>query len=270
MGERENQTVVERLIGCINDRRIEVMDELFHEDAVMDWPQSGERIVGGDSRRGVYGAFPQLPTITPRRLLAAGDLVVAEASLDYGGGPPPSSSSSSGTARSPARRPTGPNRSRRRSGAAHGCNWRRPRTPERGSGRAPRPETQNAPTARAAVGASVDNGRRWRDLNPRWAINPNPLSSRASGRFDTSGHGRDKVVRDTRVSRGRTRRRANETRTETRRGRSVRFGRTLGNRARDVGRCCGGLSAPAPDVLGESLGHGPTSSTYGSLVGCCA
>lgn len=85
MVEQENKRVVERLIQCINDRKIEVMDELLHEDAVMDWPQSGERVVGGDNRRAVYGAFPQLPTITPRRMVGGGDLVVAEASLDYGG-----------------------------------------------------------------------------------------------------------------------------------------------------------------------------------------
>ena len=85
MAEQQNREVVERLIQCLNDRRVEVMDELFHEDAVMDWPQSGEQIVGGDNRRGVYRAFPQLPTITPRRMLSAGDLVIAEASLDYGG-----------------------------------------------------------------------------------------------------------------------------------------------------------------------------------------
>jgi ketosteroid isomerase-like protein len=85
MGENENREVIERLIQCLNDRKVEVMDELFHEDAVMDWPQSGEQVVGGDSRRGVYGAFPQLPTITPRRMVSGGDLVVAEASLDYGG-----------------------------------------------------------------------------------------------------------------------------------------------------------------------------------------
>lgn len=85
MAEQQNRAVVERLIQCLNDRTIEVMDELFHEDAVMDWPQSGEQIVGGDNRRGVYGAFPQLPTVTPRRMLSAGDLVIAEASLDYGG-----------------------------------------------------------------------------------------------------------------------------------------------------------------------------------------
>ncbi len=85
MAARENEKVVERLIGCINDRNVAVMDELFHEDAVMEWPQSGERIVGGDNRRAIYGAFPGLPTITPRRMVTAGEVVVAEATLDYGG-----------------------------------------------------------------------------------------------------------------------------------------------------------------------------------------
>jgi ketosteroid isomerase-like protein len=84
MSEDENRAVVERLIQCLNDRKIEVMDDLFHEDAVMDWPQSGERIVGGDNRRGVYRAFPKLPTITPRRIVGEGDLWVVEATLDYG------------------------------------------------------------------------------------------------------------------------------------------------------------------------------------------
>jgi ketosteroid isomerase-like protein len=80
-----NEAVIQRLIACINDRKIEVMDELFHDDAVMDWPQSHEQVRGAVNRRAIYGAFPQLPTITPRRMLSGGDLVVAEASLDYGG-----------------------------------------------------------------------------------------------------------------------------------------------------------------------------------------
>ncbi|MCD2440822.1 nuclear transport factor 2 family protein [Agromyces sp. SYSU K20354] len=80
-----NEAVVERLIACINDRRIEVMDELFHDDATMDWPQSRERVRGAANRRAIYGAFPQLPTITPRRMLSAGDLVILEATLDYAG-----------------------------------------------------------------------------------------------------------------------------------------------------------------------------------------
>ncbi|WP_181151814.1 MULTISPECIES: nuclear transport factor 2 family protein [unclassified Arthrobacter] len=86
MGEQNvNENVVKRLIDCINDRHIEVMDELFHDDAVMHWPQSGEVVRGAENRRGIYNAFPKLPTITPRRLLSSGDLVVAEALLDYDG-----------------------------------------------------------------------------------------------------------------------------------------------------------------------------------------
>ncbi len=79
-----NEAVIERLISCINDRKIEIMDELFLDDAIMDWPQSGEKVVGAANRRGIYGSFPQLPTITPRRMVSDGDLVVAEASMDYG------------------------------------------------------------------------------------------------------------------------------------------------------------------------------------------
>lgn len=81
----ENVAQVERLIAAINDRRIEVMDELFHDDAIMDWPQSGERVRGAANRRAIYSTFPGLPTITARRMTSAGDLVVAEAHLDYGG-----------------------------------------------------------------------------------------------------------------------------------------------------------------------------------------
>lgn len=82
---KANEAVIERLIGCINDRKIEIMDELFHDDAIMDWPQSGEKVVGAENRRGIYQSFPQLPKITPRRIVSDGDLVVAEATLDYGG-----------------------------------------------------------------------------------------------------------------------------------------------------------------------------------------
>jgi ketosteroid isomerase-like protein len=80
-----NENVVNRLIECINSRHIEVMDELFHDDAVMHWPQSGELVRGAENRRGIYNAFPQLPTITPHRMLSGGNLVVAEALLDYNG-----------------------------------------------------------------------------------------------------------------------------------------------------------------------------------------
>jgi ketosteroid isomerase-like protein len=84
MSEDANRRVIERLIDCINTRRVEIMDELFHEDAVMDWPQSKELVVGAANRRAIYRAFPSLPDVAPRRMLAAGDLVVLEATLSYG------------------------------------------------------------------------------------------------------------------------------------------------------------------------------------------
>ena len=77
---------VEALIATLNAGDVDGMDAVFHEDAVMEWPQSGERIVGGDNRRGVYRSFPQLPKITPRRIVGEGDVWVAEATLDYGDG----------------------------------------------------------------------------------------------------------------------------------------------------------------------------------------
>ena len=84
--ERTGAQVFEALVATLNAGVVAGMDAVFHEDAVMEWPQSGERIVGGDNRRGVYRSFPQLPKITPRRIVGEGDVWVAEATLDYGDG----------------------------------------------------------------------------------------------------------------------------------------------------------------------------------------
>jgi ketosteroid isomerase-like protein len=85
---RSGREVVEALIATLNAGDVAGMDDLFHEDAVMEWPQSRERIVGGGNRRAIYGAFPQLPQIALRRLVGDGDLWVAQADLDYGDGDP--------------------------------------------------------------------------------------------------------------------------------------------------------------------------------------
>jgi ketosteroid isomerase-like protein len=78
--------VVEALVATFNAGNADGMDDVFHEDAVMEWTQSGERIAGGDNRRAVYHSFPRLPTFAPRRIIGEGDLWVLEATLDYGGG----------------------------------------------------------------------------------------------------------------------------------------------------------------------------------------
>jgi len=86
MGEQQNRETVERLIEALNTRDLERFDAQFHEDSVLEYPQSGERVLGGDNRRAVYAAFPALPQVAPRRLVVDGDLAVLEATLDYGEG----------------------------------------------------------------------------------------------------------------------------------------------------------------------------------------
>ncbi len=86
MSEQANRQTVERLIEGLNTRDLDLFHAQFHEDSVMEYPQSGERIVGGENRRGVYGAFPGLPRVDPSRFRVSGDLVVVEARLDYGDG----------------------------------------------------------------------------------------------------------------------------------------------------------------------------------------
>jgi hypothetical protein len=54
-------------------------DELRHPDYVLELPQSGERIRGHDNLRAFRAAFPDPPTIQPRRLIGAGNLWVVEA-----------------------------------------------------------------------------------------------------------------------------------------------------------------------------------------------
>ena len=88
MSDTKNHHTVEALVAALNDGDLDALDSVFTDDVVMEWPQSGERIVGGENRREVYSRFPSLPHVTPRRTTGNGDLWVLEADLDYGDGDP--------------------------------------------------------------------------------------------------------------------------------------------------------------------------------------
>ena len=88
MSEAKNRATIEALVAAINGGDRATLDKVFTEDAVIEWPQSGERINGGQNRREIYSRFPSLPKVTPRRITGSGDLWVLEASLDYGDGEP--------------------------------------------------------------------------------------------------------------------------------------------------------------------------------------
>lgn len=62
-----------------------IFEELYHEDAEIDWPQFGERIYGGRDRRMVFESLPTMPDVHIRRITGDGDLWITEALLAYGG-----------------------------------------------------------------------------------------------------------------------------------------------------------------------------------------
>ena len=50
----ENVQTVQRLIDGLNAKNVGVMDEVFSEDAVMEWPQARDRIRAAEVRRAVH------------------------------------------------------------------------------------------------------------------------------------------------------------------------------------------------------------------------
>jgi ketosteroid isomerase-like protein len=87
MSGDDNRTAVERLLAGIDAGDIAVMDEVFSDTAVMEWPASKERVVGAENRRAVYSRTPVLPRISIRRIFGAEDLWIAEATMTYDGHP---------------------------------------------------------------------------------------------------------------------------------------------------------------------------------------
>ena len=62
-------------------------DEIYHDDAVLEFPQSGERFEGTANFTEWRRQFPAEVTYHVRRITARDDLVVVEVSVSYDGGP---------------------------------------------------------------------------------------------------------------------------------------------------------------------------------------
>ena len=61
--------------------------EIYHDDAVLEFPQSGERFEGVDNFTEWRRQYPAEVRYRVRRITAREDLVVAEVSASYNGGP---------------------------------------------------------------------------------------------------------------------------------------------------------------------------------------
>ncbi len=60
---------------------------MYHEDAVLEFPQSGERFVGVENFRDWRSGYPASTTFEIREVRGRDDFWVAEMSVTYDGGP---------------------------------------------------------------------------------------------------------------------------------------------------------------------------------------
>jgi SnoaL-like domain len=65
----------------------DIAHEIYHEDAVLEFPQSGERFEGVANFREWRRIYPAALRFRIRRIVGSGDLWVAENLISYDGGP---------------------------------------------------------------------------------------------------------------------------------------------------------------------------------------
>lgn len=83
MGEEQNGRVLERLVEAVNSQDLDTYEAQLREDAVQEWPQSGELILGRDNIMAINRNYPGLPKVKSLRIVGNGDLWSSEATLDY-------------------------------------------------------------------------------------------------------------------------------------------------------------------------------------------
>ena len=87
MDDRTVQAALERHWEASDASDFEVEHEIYREDAVLDYPQSGERIRGRHNIQESRTVQPNTKHFKVRRIIGGGDLWVTEFILSYDGVP---------------------------------------------------------------------------------------------------------------------------------------------------------------------------------------
>ena len=87
MEDREIRAALDRHWTASDANDFEAEHEIYREDAVLEYPQSGERIRGRRNIQASRAAQPNLKHFAVRRVLGAGELWVTEYVLTYDGRP---------------------------------------------------------------------------------------------------------------------------------------------------------------------------------------
>ncbi len=87
MEDREIRAAVDRHWAASDANDFEAEHDIYREDAVLEYPQSGERIRGRRHILSSRAAQPNRKHFTVRRIIGRGDLWVTEFVLSYDGRP---------------------------------------------------------------------------------------------------------------------------------------------------------------------------------------
>jgi hypothetical protein len=85
--EQTIRAALDRHWAASDANDFETEHEIYHDDAVLEYPQSGERIRGRRNIQASRSAQPNKKRFTVRRVLGAADLWVSEFVLTYDGLP---------------------------------------------------------------------------------------------------------------------------------------------------------------------------------------
>ncbi len=86
--ERAHRGALERYVQRFGaGERTAAVEELMHPEALVEWPQSGERIRGLANYLAIVEHHPTPPQASLRRISGSGDFFILELALDYDGTP---------------------------------------------------------------------------------------------------------------------------------------------------------------------------------------
>jgi hypothetical protein len=85
MDEESRRAALERLVEAFHRGDTRPFDDVYDDDVIIEWPQSGEVIRGKQNIAELRAAYPTPPTATLRRIIGSGDLWAAEMIFDYDG-----------------------------------------------------------------------------------------------------------------------------------------------------------------------------------------
>src|SRR6202050_571746 len=85
--DREIRAALDEHWAASDANDLETEHRIYHENAVLDYPQSGERTRGRSNIQKQRGIQPNKKRFTVRRIIGSGDLWVTEYILAYDGKP---------------------------------------------------------------------------------------------------------------------------------------------------------------------------------------